>query len=864
MDLTSSPAIRRQWALALTVFLGIGGSAAWGQQPFFPGAEGFGAFPTGSAPTGGWFADATIYHVTRTDDVLGPNNKAADGTLRRAFLDDDYKQQGGNVIVVFDVGGTFELNPALGKIDIKNISNYYIAGQTAPSPVTVYGNLTQIGASNDKLTSNIILRYMSFRKGTGDGDDAITFKNGNATSGDTNMILDHVSASWSEDEVLSVANFNTNITVQYSMITDSLSSFVTNGHQYGSLIRPEIDSQVSFHHNLYGNDRSRNPRPGTYDGKHLDLDFRNNVIYNWSDRAGYSGGGSESDTEFINIDYVGNYAIAGPATPVGQKSETLYTMDVSSYWDLQTNSANGNNKDFLAIQIYQSGNYIDSNHDPNRDGSDTGWDMFIASDGDVTAPYPDFNYAPNGSVAAKLATSNNYAPVTTQSAPDAYNSVIDHVGNWWWNRDVIDERIIGNVVNNTQPAGGIPATAPVPSELTYVQTSPETSHPTNWDSDDDGMPDYWETAHGLNPNSDVDAVTYNAGNPSQNDFDLDGYTNLQEYLDEIGAFPAPTSIDFNGATNNRYAQITNWKTNDGGITTGTNWQPSRFDTARIHNGAVVVDAVGQHAGTLQVGPDAGNNATLNVTGGWIDVNDNLQVGSASGAGALAISSGATVYATVVAVGPMGTVQGNGEIVGDVFNAGLVTPGTSVGTLTIDGDVMQDSAGILLMEIDSLASYDQFNITGTFFAGGTLDIDLNYSPSEGDSFDLLDFDSAMGSWFVDLPPLDPGLVWDTDDLLITGTLSVVAGVPMDNANFDGDDDVDGDDFLIWQRNFNSAGGLTQGDANGSGFVDSADLAIWEDQYGMTGLLTAVSTTVPEPNTALLLLLSTTCLMVRRLG
>ncbi len=55
------------------------------------------------------------------------------------------------------------------------------------------------------------------------------------------------------------------------------------------------------------------------------------MIYNWSDRAGYTGGASEDDTEYVNINYVGNYAIAGPLTPAGQKSQTIYTMDASSF-----------------------------------------------------------------------------------------------------------------------------------------------------------------------------------------------------------------------------------------------------------------------------------------------------------------------------------------------------------------------------------------------------------------------------------------------------------------------------------------------------------------------------------------------------
>ena len=135
------------------------------------------------------------------------------------------------------------------------------------------------------------------------------------------MILDHVSASWAEDEILSVANYNTNVTVQYSIIADAL----TSGHAYGSLIRPQVDANVSFHHNLYANNASRQARFGTYDAETLTADFRNNVIYNWRDRASYAGGSSEAEQEFADVNYVGNYLVAGPGT-VGSPS-TAFSVD---------------------------------------------------------------------------------------------------------------------------------------------------------------------------------------------------------------------------------------------------------------------------------------------------------------------------------------------------------------------------------------------------------------------------------------------------------------------------------------------------------------------------------------------------------
>ncbi len=73
----------------------------------------------------------------------------------------------------------------------------------------------------------------------------------------------------------------------------------------------------------------------------------------------------------------------------------------------------------------------------------------------------------------------------------------------------------------------------------------------------------------------------------------------------------------------------------------------------------------------------------------------------------------------------------------------------------------------------------------------------------------------------------------------------------NADFDQDTDVDGRDFLIWQRGFGLSGQLDNnlGDANFDGTIDDLDLVVWQNQYAI-GPLVAVSTAVPEPCTLLL--------------
>lgn len=72
-----------------------------------------------------------------------------------------------------------------------------------------------------------------------------------------------------------------------------------------------------------------------------------------------------------------------------------------------------------------------------------------------------------------------------------------------------------------------------------------------------------------------------------------------------------------------------------------------------------------------------------------------------------------------------------------------------------------------------------------------------------------------------------------------------------ADFDTDGDIDGRDFLIWQRGFGGLATQATGDANEDNFANSTDLAIWERQFG-AGISAplAVAEVVPEPSCFLL--------------
>jgi hypothetical protein len=131
----------------------------------------------------------------------------------------------------------------------------------------------------------------------------------------------------------------------------------------------------------------------------------------------------------------------------------------------------------------------------------------------------------------------------------------------------------------------------------------------------------------------------------------------------------------------------------------------------------------------------------------------------------------------------------------------------------------------------------------------LDHDNDPSTPEQTNDDL---NSLLGTWRNDAR-FGEGMLGEMYiSSKFNGTVYLVSNsIPYD-ADFNGDGNVDGRDFLVWQRNYGStAGYLSVGDANHDGLVDEADLAIWHEQYGAeTGAL-ATAIVIPEPSAMTLL-------------
>lgn len=251
----------------------------------FPTAEGYGKYTIGGR--GG-----KVYEVTNLND-------SGEGSLRAAI------EAKGPRTVVFRVSGTIDLKSAL------NIRNPYItiAGQTAPGDgICIKRYPLNISADE------VIIRYIRIRLGDEStrSDDAISARYRK------NIILDHISASWSIDETMSIYHCE-NVTIQWCMITESLSqsNHTKGSHGFGGKWGSNYST---YHHNLLAHHSSRNPRWASGGGFN---DYRNNVLYNWGYNSSYGGEKHQvGNPKFsdITVNFVNNYYKPGPATDKGKVS----------------------------------------------------------------------------------------------------------------------------------------------------------------------------------------------------------------------------------------------------------------------------------------------------------------------------------------------------------------------------------------------------------------------------------------------------------------------------------------------------------------------------------------------------------------
>jgi pectate lyase len=422
----------------------------------FPGAEGYGKYAMGGR--GG-----NVYEVTNLKSS-GP------GSLGEAI------GASGSRIVLFRVSGTIE-----GNFRIRN-DKITIAGQTAP------GDGICIKGSLGVDANNVIIRYIRVRPDPAVGEvDAIFGRY------HKNIILDHVSASWSSDEVMSLYR-NENVTIQWCMITEACAKFKdgeNTGHRFGGIWG---NNYGTYHHNLFAHNDSRNPRWAS--GAKYN-DYRNNVLYNWGYNSCYGGEAVEDsypDTlNFFTVNMVANYYKPGPATRDNVKRRIARPG---------ANDLGGLGK------WYVGDNYIVGYPEVTADNwlgvdDDDGMRLYEQLD----APW-------------------DAMPINQQTPKAAFQAVLEHAGCSLPNRDTVDQRIAEEARTGMATHGnnGIITT---PAD---VGGWPELkSSAASVDSDHDGMPDAWETVHGLDPSDRDDGKKTNLS--------VEGHTNLEMYLNELAGDP---------------------------------------------------------------------------------------------------------------------------------------------------------------------------------------------------------------------------------------------------------------------------------------------------------------------------------------
>jgi len=413
------------------------------QQLAFPGAEGYGRFALGGR--GG-----KVMFVTNLNDK-GP------GSLRTAI------EAQGPRIVIFKISGTIELQSNL-RIEHPRIT---IAGQTAPGDGICLRKYPLIISADDS-----VVRYIRVRL----GDEADNKVDGIDVSDAENVIVDHCSVSWTLDEAVNTYHGTKNVTIQWCLISESLhNSRLQQGHGFAASLG---GINTSYHHNLLANNAGRNPSiAGEKSNPTINLDFRNNVIFNWQYRI--------LDGRPRSINVVNNFYKAGPASREGLKIVKIQSLEDGSFgrWYVQGNvfeNRSQSRKRNGLVRIDASNISLDS---------------------------------------AMIDEPVDFAPVLTQTAEEAFEDVLLYVGAIRPKRDSHDQRIIREVRSGRTTFGNgiISSQTDVGGWPKLLSTQPQQ------DIDADGMPDEWERR--FSPKGDLSLQ-------SSLDLDSDGYTNVEECLNQ--------------------------------------------------------------------------------------------------------------------------------------------------------------------------------------------------------------------------------------------------------------------------------------------------------------------------------------------
>ncbi len=498
--------------LAVLLFAGLSNMSAQDQLAF-PGAEGYGKYATGGRGNG---ETGRIVEVTNLEDDA---DNLIEGSLRWAFeqaYEDVVIPPLGTfsiarpITIVFRVGGVINLADELRV----QRSNMTIAGETALGDgICIRGNTVNFSGSE-----NVIVRHIRFRPGDESGDEVSAFRIENGE----NFIIDHCSMSWAIEETTHFSS-NSNTTVQWCIISESLYNSIHKKGERGYAAQWG-GQYATYHHNLLAHHNSRMPRINGSNENDVEalVDYRNNVNYNWGGTGAFYGGEWEGTNGlgFCHTNVVNNYFKPGPvsSSTFARPSLNRSGVELDGYagWYF-----NGNVMEGSASKTADNWTGVDA--------SEVGGEANIRSD---------VEFVQTDGV---LEDYDNY----TETAADAYESVLADVGATLPKRDAIDTRVIaetnGDISitryeyyisgDDANPLKGV-SSGIIDTQQNLVPTDDQATT-TPWDvyestssdqaptdTDHDGIPDDWEDEKGLDKNDETDS-RWIASN---------GYSNFENYL----------------------------------------------------------------------------------------------------------------------------------------------------------------------------------------------------------------------------------------------------------------------------------------------------------------------------------------------
>lgn len=436
-------------------------------QPAFPGAEGFGAGASGGR--GG-----RVVYVTNLN-VSGPGSlqEALDLNEPRYIL---FKVSG-------VIQGTVSVPPGRG--------NFTIAGQTSPGGIVVRG--LEMYNGSQASVSNIIIRHIRSRIGDRNlfptsnwlADDGITL------GGVHNAIIDHCSFAHAGDEAVDISR-SSQLTIQHCLLAETL-----GGHAYlgGMLINYSDDASrldsLSIHHNIWNRIGGRMPEISCETpycaGKTIRLELSNNLFWDPQIELWYEGVTGFNSNFYLRMNAVSNLSVARPSYGNGMFHHDLLHFSQNS--------------------LYFSGNKL-SLYPQLAD-----FELFYCCN-DFPTSYPNTDLGQ----ADRPISLHPFPTVTYHTVSELPVYLASHAGAF--PRDAMDTRLNGYILNNNLI--DLPVEEAGASDAFVLNNA----LPPFADSDNDGMPDYWEFSHGTNP-----AVQdHNGTGLSQSITGVSGYTNLECYL----------------------------------------------------------------------------------------------------------------------------------------------------------------------------------------------------------------------------------------------------------------------------------------------------------------------------------------------